>query len=837
MPELTRIPDDALARCEERARRLAMEKSYLQLVNNLMMQLSAVKGVETVVEKVLGLLLDNLGGSNVSLTYRIDSTLHWADVFGNRKEIDRVDDEIVQRAFSSRELVEVEHDFEQTKMLTPEFTKASTWAVPLMAGDELVGVLKLEDMLMAAEEVRRQLEPFLRYATLVLKNEISGQSTLRKAYDELRETNARLSDEIKQRQEAESILRVTQFAVDHASDCLFWIRPDASFANINGAACRRLGYSREELLCLTVFDVDPEFSRQAWDAHWQEIEERKTFTIETKHKTKGGEIFPVEVTVNYIEYEGAAYNFAFGRDISDRKRVEEALRLAKEGLEHAIVERTAELQSALALLQEELTERRRVEEQLQITQFAVDSSADAIFWVNPDGSFMYWNKAARDLLGYSSQELLTIKTFDLNPEHQGAGWLAHWQELRTQGFLRFETVLARKDGVRIPVEITANLVRFQGQEYNCAFIRDIGERKKIEAALQDSNERFRAFMDYAPFYAYVKDADLNHIYANKKTLALIPSPKPEEMRSALIFPEELVRTLEEADRRILAGATEEELEYQASLAGDIVWLKDIKFPITLSDGRRLVGGVAIDITEPKRLGVKIAKQGFVNAVMSEMTKNVLIAESIEVMAIEILTQARRVTGSQFGYAGYIDRSTGFLVCPTMPHDIWDQCGVAGKSIVFEQRVGLWGWVLDNKQPLMTNNPAADSRSTGTPPGHLPIRRFLSVPAFYGDSLVGQIALANAERDYTDEDVAMIERMAAIFALGVRRKQAEEELRLLNEDLEQRVALRTAEIEKKKAELERMNKLFVGRELRMVELKEKIKELEKQSGGESPSTAT
>jgi PAS domain S-box-containing protein len=63
-----------------------------------------------------------------------------------------------------------------------------------------------------------------------------------------------------------------------------------------------------------------------------------------------------------------------------------------------------------------------------------------------------------------------------------------------------------------------------------------------------------------------------------------------------------------------------------------------------------------------------------------------------------------------------------------------------------------------------------------------------------------------------------------------RKQSEEELRKLNEELEQRVKERTAELKGKNAELERMNRLFVGRELRMVELKEKIRELEEKLEG-------
>lgn len=311
--------------------------------------------------------------------------------------------------------------------------------------------------------------------------------TIRREYKEAISAADR-DQALKAIQQAESSLRITQFAVDHASDSLFWITPDAHFAQVNESACHRLGYSREELLRLTVFDVDPAFPREAWAAHWQEVKERKAFSIETRHRKKNGEVFPVEVRVNYVEYDGAEYNFAFARDITDRKRAEEALRAANEALEGAVAERTAALEKALLRLQQELEDRRRVEERLQITQFSVDSSADVIFWVRPDGSYAYWNRAACQLLGYSSQDFLHLKTFDLNPDHQGAAWQVHWAELRESGFLRFETMLRRKDGVRLPVEITANHVLGNDQEFNCAFVRDLSERKQIEDDLRRLNE-------------------------------------------------------------------------------------------------------------------------------------------------------------------------------------------------------------------------------------------------------------------------------------------------------------------------------------------------------------
>ena len=157
---------------------------------------------------------------------------------------------------------------------------------------------------------RKQAEEDLRRLNKELEQRVKDRTA------ELKNKNEELENEINERGNMEGSLKLVQFAVDHASDCIYWIKPDARFANVNDSTCRRLGYDRNELLRLTVFDVDPAFPREAWEAHWQEIKKRRSFTIETRHRTKEGEVFPVEVSVNYVEYEGAEYNFAFARDIS-----------------------------------------------------------------------------------------------------------------------------------------------------------------------------------------------------------------------------------------------------------------------------------------------------------------------------------------------------------------------------------------------------------------------------------------------------------------------------------------------------------------------------------------
>ncbi len=80
---------------------------------------------------------------------------------------------------------------------------------------------------------------------------------------------------------------------------------------MNDAACRGFGYSRQQLLSMTVNDIDLESSPKDWPAHWKELTEKSSLTFESQHKAADGRIFPVEVTANYIEFGGQEYNFTF----------------------------------------------------------------------------------------------------------------------------------------------------------------------------------------------------------------------------------------------------------------------------------------------------------------------------------------------------------------------------------------------------------------------------------------------------------------------------------------------------------------------------------------------
>jgi PAS domain S-box-containing protein len=187
-----------------------------------------------------------------------------------------------------------------------------------------------------------------------------------------------------------------------------------------------------------------------------------------------------------------------------------------------------------------------------------------------------------------------------------------------------------------------------------------------------------------------------------------------------------------------------------------------------------------------------------NAALAEAARRYLEQESernfLDDFSHLILEQARSLTGSELGYVGYLDQATGSLICPTLTRDVWKTCQVADKKMIFQEFRGLWGWSLENRQAVLTNHPDADPRAAGTPAGHLAINRFLTVPALLGDRLMGQVALANAPRDYTPRDQVVIQRLADLYAMTVQRHRTEAELRLHREHLEDLVSTRTIELQ-------------------------------------------
>ncbi|MBI2504964.1 MAG: response regulator, partial [Candidatus Latescibacteria bacterium] len=183
--------------------------------------------------------------------------------------------------------------------------------------------LRLENRVLGTLAVRSGTHTFTQ-RDLELLARLGEQAVL--AIERARHLQS-LEREIAERRQAETALRLAQFTIENTSEAVFWFGPDGRFFYANEAACRSLGYTREELTSLRITDIDPDFPKEPWEKTWQRIRlQAQPRSPETRHRTKDGRLIPVEIAATYLFFDGREYVCTFARDITARKQLESQLR-------------------------------------------------------------------------------------------------------------------------------------------------------------------------------------------------------------------------------------------------------------------------------------------------------------------------------------------------------------------------------------------------------------------------------------------------------------------------------------------------------------------------------
>jgi len=283
-----------------------------------------------------------------------------------------------------------------------------------------------------------------------------------KAADQTPDTIPSPDDDLAHEKALEIIrsLGLTQFAVDHASDSVFWIGQDGRFMYVNEAACRGLGYTREELLAMTIHDIDPLRPKEGWPERWLFLKQTGFHTFESIHRARDGREFPVEVTSNYIQFDEQGYVCAFARNVTERKRIERALREAESKYRDIF-----------------------------------ENAVEGIFQSSPEGEILRCNPAMVRIYGYDSQEEFKAAVADgrvyVDPDRR-AEFVCLMQ---TQGSVsEFESQVYRKDGSVIwTSEKARTVVNEKGKTlYYEGFVEDITERKRTAEELRQAKEAAEA---------------------------------------------------------------------------------------------------------------------------------------------------------------------------------------------------------------------------------------------------------------------------------------------------------------------------------------------------------
>lgn len=123
--------------------------------------------------------------------------------------------------------------------------------------------------------------------------------------------------DITSQKQANELLKLTKYAMDTMRESVYLVDENARFGYVNDETCHSLGYSREELLTMSIGDISLDWPNERWPEHWELIQKRQTVTLEVRHKRKDGTIFPEEIIANYIEYKGVSYSIVLARNIKN----------------------------------------------------------------------------------------------------------------------------------------------------------------------------------------------------------------------------------------------------------------------------------------------------------------------------------------------------------------------------------------------------------------------------------------------------------------------------------------------------------------------------------------
>lgn len=340
--------------------------------------------------------------------------------------------------------------------------------------------------------------------------------------------------DITERKRMGKSLQLTQFSIDRAVDGIFWILPSGEIIYANDAACRILGYARDELVGKTVPDIDPSFPADKWPAHWEDLRQKGSLRFESDHRTKDGRLLTTELTVKFIVYEGEEYTCAFMRDISARKEAEQALRHAHVELERRVDERTTELRQVVARL-------KKTEAMLHQ---AVDVADIGIFERDHDSGQVYYSPTLKKILGLSDDQPGRVGDYMSSvygDDREMVNLARRRAHLPSEhGHISLEHRIARRDG-------SAGWVLFRGHTFfdgagdgrrpvrTVGAVLDITERKRAEDALQTSEARLQYALTIGKMGSWERDLRTHKISWDERTYDIFGIPKGTEINRDLFL--------------------------------------------------------------------------------------------------------------------------------------------------------------------------------------------------------------------------------------------------------------------------------------------------------------
>ena len=359
----------------------------------------------------------------------------------------------------SRRLVALAGQLKQAAMIEPgkgeaglllaEMGMRESFAVPLRVGDESFGVLVLLDLMdtRGSGHILAALRDISGLLSLVFKN-----SFLYRNMEDLVEQKTRALRESETRSQ-----NILQTAMDG-----FWcLDPAGRLLEVNDAYCRMSGYGRDELLGMSIGRLAVDQPAEAVADNLRRVLAGEELRFETVHRRRDGSRLPLEVNTQLRAGSGGREIFAFLRDISERKRTEEALVQA--------------------------------ESQLRIL---INTIPDLVWLKDPDGVYLSCNRAFERLYGAGEPEIVGRTDYHFVEKDLADFFREHDLLAIAAGrpCMNEEALTFAEDGyrglfetIKTPIhDATGKLIGVLG------IARDISERKRVETALKESEKRYKS---------------------------------------------------------------------------------------------------------------------------------------------------------------------------------------------------------------------------------------------------------------------------------------------------------------------------------------------------------
>ena len=247
-------------------------------------------------------------------------------------------------------------------------------------------------------------------------------------------------------------LELIDFSFRRSATPMIFIKADGTFLDFNEAAYKLLGYTKEEFKALRVPQINPDYDDYSWQNRWELLKQRRAFNFTTQLKKKDGSLVNVEAGANVIEFSEIEVNCAVITDV---------------------------------------TEKRRIEEKLKLIDFSFRNAGIPISFIKADSSFFDFNDATCALLGYTREEYEKLTIADINPLYDLDSWKKRWEEIKLSPNNTLTTKLKKKDGNWLDIEVNANIIKYGDLEINCASYKDITEKNRLDEQLKLVDHAFR----------------------------------------------------------------------------------------------------------------------------------------------------------------------------------------------------------------------------------------------------------------------------------------------------------------------------------------------------------